>query len=211
MNAVMSVEPGIGAGLKKIETGKLVLYGLLVMLAHLTMLLVNRFVTFSLIKSHIPAAFSSGYTLSFYTGAVGTVFLELMIFVLGWMFISGMANLLDGQSNARPLFGALALCYLPVLFYSLLTFIAFLTHRGDINTAAIAQATQPEQLAAAISTSFSGAIFQALKRGEPFVYGLSVLMMIEAVRRVCQLSRFKAVLAVGAFIGLLFLVNRFAN
>lgn len=211
MNAAIFVEQGLGARFKKIETGHLVFYGLLMLLAHLTLLLVNRFVTFSLIRPHVPAAFGSGYALSFYTGAVTTIFFELMIFVLGWLFISGMADLLNGQSNSRALFGALALCYLPVLLYSMLTLIAFLTHRGDINSAAIAQAAQPEQLAAAINASFSGAIFHALKRGEPAAYVLSGLLMMEAVSRVCQLSRLRAALAVGLFIGLLFVVNHFAR
>lgn len=211
MNAAMLFEQGWSARFKKIEAGDLVFYGLLVMLAHLTLLLVNRFVIFSLVKAHIPAAFGSGYSLSFYVGAVTTIFFELMIFVLGWLFITGMANLLDGQSNARALFGALALCYLPVVLHSLITFVAFLTHAGDINTVAIAQAEQPEQLSEAINASFSGALFQALKRGEQIAYALSGLLVVEAVSRVCQLSRLKAALAVGLFVGLLFLVNYFAG
>lgn len=211
MNSAMPFEPALGTRLKKIEAGDLVFYGLLMLLAHLTLLLVNRFFVFNLVKSHVPASFAASYSLSFYAGAVSAILFELMLFILGWLFISGMANLLDGQSNARSLFGALALCFTPIVLSSLITFIVFLTHTSDLSTVAIAQAESPEQLMEAINASFSGAIFQIINRGEKIAYALSVLLVVATVSRVCQLSRLKAALAVGLFVSLLFILNYFAG
>lgn len=211
MNSAMLFDQARGARFKKLGTSDLVFYGVLMILAHLLLLLSNRFIVFMSVRPHVPAAFSSDYSLGFYTSAVSGLLFELMLFVLGWLFISGMANLLDGQSNARALFGALALCYAPVVLSSLATSLTYLTHTGSINTLAITQAERPEQLAEAINSSFSGAIFQALNKGEKLAYGLSVLLVVEAVSRICQLTRLKAALAVGLFVSLLFVLNYFAG
>lgn len=211
MNLALRFDQALDTKFKKVETSDLVFYGALAICAHLTLLIVNRFLIFNVVKASISEQMRPFYSFDFYLFTFTAILAELTFFVLGWLFVIGMANLLDGQSNARALFGGLALCYVPVVMSSVATFVVYFSQADKVNTVALAQAQTGEQLWAAIDASFSGPAFAAAIRGEKIAYGALLLLAVEAVSRICNLGRLKALVCMGLFVGVLFMINYFAG
>jgi hypothetical protein len=197
------------SSLSNIATSDLVFYGGLTLLAHLTLMVANRLLVSRSVSAHVPAEWRWDVEVQLCLGVATGLLVEVMLFFLGWLFITGMSMLLDGKENARALFGWLGLCYLPAVCFSLFSFARNWLTLEDASYAGIAQARSAEQLSTALLEHFSNGAQQWSQMGANVVYLLILALAIEATHRVCNLSRLKALLSVGSYVGLLFTINYF--
>lgn len=211
MNSITHIEQSFSAKLRDMQASDAVFYGLLVFIAHLSLTFANRYLTHQSIAARIPSDLSEGLTVEFALTVTVGLLIEVMIFLIGWLFIAAMAVLLDGESNARTLFGWLGLCFLPAAAVSLFGVIRLWIGVENADYAAISDARTMEDLSVAIRNCLSSGGYRTLQIAADAAYLFLSASAIEITHRVCGLIRWKALLIVGSYAGLLFALNRFAG
>lgn len=189
----------------------LVFFGSLVLFAHLVLQLANRWVSDQTIGAYIPKELNPNPAFQFALSTIVGLLLEIVLFFIGWLWVSGMVVLLNGRENVRALFGALGLCYLPAMLISAGAYIRLLMGVTNFNSDAIAHATTPEQLAAAFQQCEASGFFHLMKIGSNIGYLLLLAGALESVHRICGISRLKSALILGSYVGFLFALNHFAK
>ena len=66
MNLALRFDQALDTKFKKVETSDLVFYGALAICAHLTLLIVNRFLIFNVVKASISEQMRPFYSFDFY-------------------------------------------------------------------------------------------------------------------------------------------------
>lgn len=211
MNAVSSLEQRIILNGRDVASSDLVFFGSLTLLAHLALLLATQWLSNQTISAYIPTDLNPNSGFQFALSAIVGLLLEIVLFFIGWLWIAGVVVLLNGRENVRALFGALGLCYLPAVLISAAVYIRLLIGVKEASFDAISKASTTEQLAAAFHQCQSSGFFRIMSLGSNLGYLLLLVCALEVVHRVCGISRLKAVITLGAYVGLLFTFNYFAS
>lgn len=210
MNAISSFGQRLALKEKTFAPSDAVFYGSLALFAHLVLLLANRWLADQTIGAYIPAELNPHPGVQFALSAIVGLLVEIVLFFIGWLWIAGMVVLFDGRENIRVLFGALGLCYLPAVLISVLIFIRLVIGVKETNFSAIAQASTADQLTAAFEQCETSGFFYLMRMGRNIGYLLLLFCVLEAVHRICGISRLKTGLILGSYVGMLFALNRFA-
>lgn len=217
MNAINAVNVADNFEKRQVLKGKtmtpsdLVFFGSLVFVLHLALLLATRWVSDQTIGAYVPKEFNPHPGVQFALNSTVALLFEIALFFIGWLWISGMVVLLNGRENIRALFGALGLCYLPAMLISTFAYIRLLIGVEDFNSEAISHSSTAEQLATAFQQCEASGFFHLMKLGANLGYGLLVVLALEAVHRLCGISRLKSALVLGSYVGVLFALNHFAK
>lgn len=211
MNDVSSLEQRLVLNGRTFTPSDLIFFGSLVLLIHLVLLLATQWLSDQTIGAYIPKHLNPNSGFQFALSAIVGLFLEIVLFFIGWLWIAGMVVLLNGRESVRALFGALGLCYLPAVLISTVVYIRLLVGVNDASFDAIAHASTAEQLAAAFQQCQASGFFRLMSLGGNLGYLLLLVCAFEAVHRVCSVSRLKAALTLSSYVGLLFTLNHFAS
>jgi hypothetical protein len=207
MNLITRAEQSLSVKMREMSVSDVAFYSILVMLTHLTLLFSNMVQMHRAITDHIPAHLNTYTSFDLYLNAASSLVAEVLMFLLGWLFITGAIMLLNGQENARALFWWLGLCFLPVALLSLASCVILLFNLGAPQFTPIAQAQTEAELAAAIGESVSRGTYWWLLAAGKAAYGVTAVMIIEAIHRVCRVTRLKAVLVLASYGALLFALD----
>jgi hypothetical protein len=210
MNAVSYIEQNLGSKVRNLSASDAVFFGSLVFIVYLALLFLNRWLMHRAVSERIPGEFSEDIGWQFAISVTGGLLTEAMLFLIGWLFVAGMAVLFNGNANARPLFGWLGLCYLPVAVFSLFSAIRLWVGVENVDYSAISGARDFEELYVIIHNCLSSGGYRILQIGSNIAYLFTAASAVEVTHRVCDVSRLKAALIVGSYLGLLFALNRFA-
>lgn len=211
MNAVSSLEQRLILNGRDVAFSDLIFFGSLVLFVHLVLLLATQWLSNQTISAYIPTDLNPNSGFQFALGAIVGLLLEIVLFFIGWLWVAGIAILLNGRESVRALFGALGLCYLPAVLISAAVYIRLLVGVKEASFDAISKASNAEQLAAAFQQCQSSGFFRLMSMGSNLGYLLLLVCALEAVHRVCSISRLKAALTLGSYVGLLFTFNYFAS
>ena len=166
--------------------------------------------TFRSVAGQLPDQLAESYAqvfLALFIGMiVGVTLGEIVIFVLGWVFVMIAAALLNSRRRHRALFGWLGIAYIPVTAYSIMAVVLMLVFADQMVYAGLSTLSTLDQLPGEITKMQDSGFYKWVRYGRMFALTLVVVFAIEVAHRTCSLSRFKAagvILTYVAIIGLL--------
>lgn len=164
------------------------------------------FLTFRPVAGQLPDHLAEAYAQVFsvmYIGMIlGVTLGEIVIFVLGWLFVMIAVALLNGKRRHRALFGWLGVAYTPVTVYSIMAVAFMLVFSDQMVYAGLSTLATIDQLPGEIMKMQDTGLFKWIRFGRACALTLVVALAIEAVHRVCSLSRFKAAGVILAYVAL---------
>lgn len=154
------------------------------------------FMTFRSVAWQLPDHLAESYAqvfLALFIGMVLSVTLgEIVIFVLGWVFIMIAVALLNSRRRHRALFGWLGVAYIPVTTYSIMAVVLMLVFSDQMVYAGLSTLSTLDQLPGEIMKMQDSGFYRWVRYGRIFALILVVAFAIEVAHKVCSLSRFKA-------------------
>ena len=154
------------------------------------------------IPDHLAEAYAQVFTVMYIGMILGVTLGEIVIFVFGWLFVMIAIALLNSERRHRALFGWLGAAYTPVTVYSIMTVVLMLAFSDQMVYAGLSTLSSIDQLPGEIAKIQDTGLFKWIRYGRYFALTLVVAFAIEAVHRVCSMSRFKAVGVILAYVAL---------
>ena len=164
------------------------------------------FLTFRSVAGQLPDHLTEAYAQIFlvvYMGMIlGVTLGEIVIFVLGWLFVMIAVALLNGKRRHRALFGWLGVAYTPVTAYSVMAVVIILVFSDQMAYAGLSTLTTLDQLPGEIMKMQDSGLFKWIRYGRILALTFVVALAIETAHRICSLSRFKAVVVILSYVAL---------
>ena len=164
------------------------------------------FLTFRPVAEQLPDQFAEAYaqvlSVMYISMILGVTLGEIMIFVLGWLFVMIAVAILNGKRRHRALFGWLGVAYTPVTVYSIMVVVLMLVLSDQMVYAGLSTLSTIDQLPGEIAKIQDNGLFKWIRYGRMFALTAVVALAIEVAHRVCSLSRFKAVGVILAYVAL---------
>jgi len=154
------------------------------------------------IPDHLAEAYAQVFTVLYISMILGVTLGEIVIFVFGWLFVMIAVALLNSERRHRALLGWLGAAYTPVTVYSIMTVVLMLAFSDQMVYAGLSTLSSIDQLPGEIAKIQDTGLFKWIRYGRYFALTLVVAFAIEAVHRVCSMSRFKAVGVILAYVAL---------
>lgn len=174
-----------------------------------TYLIMNGLVLFLTFKSvagqlpdHLAEAYAQVFSVVYIGMILGVTLGEIVIFVLGWLYVMIAVALLNGKRRHRALFGWLGVAYTPVTVYSIMAVAFMLVFSDQMVYAGLSTLATLDQLPAEIMKMQDTGLFEWIRYGRTLALTLVVALAIEAAHRVCSLSRFKAIGVILSYVAL---------
>lgn len=154
------------------------------------------------IPDHLAEAYAQVFSVMYIGMILGVTLGEVVIFVLGWLFVMIAVALLKSRRRHRALFAWLGIAYTPVTVYSMMTVVLLLVFSDQLVYAGLSTLSTINQLPGEITKIQDIGLFKWIRYGRGFALTLVVAFAIEAAHRVCSLSRFKAVGVILTYVAL---------
>ena len=154
------------------------------------------------IPDHLTEAYAQVFSVLYISMIVGVTLGEIVIFVLGWLFVMIAVALLNCRRRHRALFGWLGVAYTPVTVYSIMAVALMLAFSDQMVFAGLSNMATIDQLPGEIAKLQDVGLLKWIRYGRYIALTLVVAFAIEAVHRVCAMSRFKAVSVILAYVAL---------
>lgn len=154
------------------------------------------FLTFRSVAGQLPDHLAESYEqvfLALFIGMVlGVTLGEIVIFVMGWIFVMIAVALLNSRRRHRALFGWLGVAYIPVTAYSIMAVVLMLVFSDQMVYAGLSTLSTLDQLPGEIAKMQDSGFYKWVRYGRMFALTLVVAFAVEVAHRVCSLSRIKA-------------------
>lgn len=164
------------------------------------------FLTFRSVAGQLPDHLTESYAqifLALFTGMVlGVTLGEIVIFVLGWVFLMIAVALLNSKRRHRALFGWLGVAYFPITAYSIMAVVFMLVFSDQMVYAGLSTMSTLEQLPGEIAKMQDSGFYKWIRYGRMFALTLVVALAIEVAHRVCSLSRQKSAGVILSYVAL---------
>lgn len=201
----MKLQSRISDKLASISETEPIWTGFAVFVMYLIMNGLTLFLTYRSVAGQLPDHLAEAFTQIFsivYIGMIlGVTLGEIVIFVLGWLFVMIAVVLLNGKRRHRALFGWLGVAYTPVTVYSIMVVVMFVL-TDQMVYAGMSTLSTIDQLPGEIAKMQDSGLFKWIRYGRMFALTLVVAFAIEAVHRVCSLSRLRTVGVILVYVAL---------
>ena len=137
-----------------------------------TYLIMNGLVLFLTFKSvagqlpdHLAEAYAQVFSVVYIGMILGVTLGEIVIFVLGWLYVMIAVALLNGKRRHRALFGWLGVAYTPVTVYSIMAVAFMLVFSDQMVYAGLSTLATLDQLPAEIMKMQDTGLFEWIRFG----------------------------------------------